>query len=576
MWNYKFPQKLNKYKKQYEKNKAHLSLFMFPMNANKLLDADTFSEEDLANLERVLEHITKVLKYETTDPNLTTIKDYFLVVEGLKLVANKDGIVSLDVATVNKIKENIECALKNLWLDSDIANYPYDGSNLKYDSILAKVIGKLAKNNEEDKWIRIQVANLVCSPRGISVSNLVKNLVNTKAKESFILEVLSFIFEYSKICSAWNDVHHVVSYSGDKNMNMIKKNFCKNSFVRKKIFRSYTIEDRESIFKHEVLDLMNKFIESSSFNIWPEWDFNLYSYEFTHGLKLPKSERELINLENFTQAASNLSPFELWGDSLTAGWNKFCSSGLDKISRRLKNSIQKNGDIINFPYQKDQWVINMFATTYYWRDEVMLEESLKSFFEVGEYGLYWLSNFGTRLFKLGKNKNWKVLKFKIEKIFDLALSVKELESSRSLDADEIWCSLVGLDESTIHFLADESNPLITDLFSLYERLIKIRSGSDKCLGRFTALLCKNAAANIRIKGLALVASELKEVDFSRYMHQHDISTYSYFLTTLWKENQKELLNDNTVMSNFQQILNGLILIQDSVALELAAKINSSR
>ena len=312
---------------------------------------------------------------------------------------------------------------------------------------------------------------------------------------------------------------------------------------------------------------------------WPDWSFNPYGYAFTHGLKLPKAERDVIHLENFTQAVSCLPPMEQWDDNLKSGWIKFCSSGLDQISRRLSKLIEEHGEVKGAPYEQDRSIITAFATTYYWRDDVRLDQSLRTFFEVGADGHDWVDNFGTDFFNLGLKhpKRWKQLKFKMEKIFDLALSVNKLQSSqRSWDEDEIWCSLVGLDEIIIQFLPDDSQSLITDLLPLYEHLIKTRSSSNECLSRFIALLCKGAATNIRMKGLAIVASELKEVDYSDYSQKNYISMYSHFLTTLWCENQNELRTNQVALANFQQILNGLISIQDSTALELASQINSSR
>lgn len=82
--------------------------------------------------------------------------------------------------------------------------------------------------------------------------------------------------------------------------------------------------------------------------------------------------------------------------------------------------------------------------------------------------------------------------------------------------------------------------------------------------------------SIRIKGLSIVASELNDIDYSDYRQEHHISIYSYFLATLWRENRAELQNDKEALSNFQQILNGLISVQDPRALELANQMNLNR
>jgi hypothetical protein len=92
--------------------------------------------------------------------------------------------------------------------------------------------------------------------------------------------------------------------------------------------------------------------------------------------------------------------------------------------------------------------------------------------------------------------------------------------------------------------------------------------------RFIALLCSKAARDIRLRNLTVVASELKGVDYADHYHKDQITTYSHFLTTIWQENQEELHSDKGGMANFQQVLSGLIAVQDSNALALADSVRS--
>ena len=360
----------------------------------------------------------------------------------------------------------------------------------------------------------------------------------------------------------------------NQSMNVIKTFLCRSSLIRTKVFRAYIHRDRKALLKNKVFSIVQNFINSveGENRGWPDWDSNPCSYEFTHGLH--SSGMGIINLKNFTRVVSCLPQMDQWDEILKAGWVNFCSSGLDKISRRLLKSIEEH-DEAGRVFHQDTWIIDKFATTYYWRDDTRLDQSLKEFFKVGERGCYWLSEFGKSFFILGfKNiKYQREFKSKVEKIFDLASSLEELRSSqRTLDSDTIWCSLVGLNEITIDFLPDDARPLITDFLPLYERLIETRSSSDKCLKQFTSLLCKQAAMDIRIKGLAIIVSELKEIDFNSYRKEY-ILTYSDFLYILWQENKNDL-SDTTVRENFQKILRGLVAVGDSIALELATKIAS--
>lgn len=581
VWNYSAPPEfLEKHKERFEKNDAHMSLLVFPMNVNKILDAHSFSEAEFSQLEKTAELIGKTVTRESEDPILTTPKDCQLAIDGLKLVADKRKIISFDETSLKAAKENIAKALQELWTDPGVADYPYDRSGQKYDTILAKVIGNLAVGAEGDAWVRTQVAYLICGPRTVSVSALISSIASAKASQSFILEILSLVFNYSKIRTAWHDVDRTIRCPRhDRKQSKIKSFLSMNDFIRLKVFREYTLEDRRRFFEIEVSTLMDRFITASVPPTWPSWDFDPHTFKFAKGLDLPSAERDLISLENFTQAAAGLPPMQQWDENLRNGWTDFCSTGLDQISRRLSKAIKEHGDAKGTPYQQDNWMINAFAVTYFLREDTRLDRSLKTFLEVGANGHYWLDNFGRDFFKMGLKdpSSWKGFKIKLEKIFKIAVSIEQLKPSRrSWDADEIWCSLAGLDDITIQFLPAEAKPLVADLFPLYERLMTARTGSDKCLSRFISLLCKEAAMHIRIRGLSIVASELKDVDYSEYRQEHYISTYSHFLATLWRENQAELRSDKGALANFQQMLNGLISVQDPRALELAAQMSLTR
>ncbi len=581
IWNYSAPTEfLEKHKERFEKNEANMSLLVFPMNVNKVLDAESFTEAEFSHLVKTAEYIIKTITDEPEDPILTSSNDCQLAIHGLSLVAAKRKIISVDEKTLNAAKENISKALEELWVDPGVSGYPYDRSGQKYDTILAKVIGKISEGAETDTWIRTQVTRLVCGPRSISVSALISSLAASNASHSFILEILTLVFNYSKIRTAWHDVDRTLNYARyERKQSKFKSFLLKSDFLRNRVFREYTLGDRKRLFEIEISQLTEDFIHGSAVPAWPAWDFEPSGFEFARGLELPSIERNLISLEGFTEAATSLPPMEKWDEKLRNGWIEFCSSGLDQISSRLSKSISENGDAKGTPYQQDNWLINAFAVTYFLRNDSRLDNALKTFLEVGADGHYWLDNFGKDFFRIGlKDPNcWESFKIKLEKIIELALSIEQLKPGRrSWDADEIWCSLVGLDDITIQFLPTEVKPLVTELFPLYERLMKARTGSDKCLSRFIHLLCKEAATSIRIKGLAIVASELKEIDYSEYRQEHYISTYSYFLATLWRENQAELRADKNALVNFQQILSGLISVQDSRALELAAQMNSTR
>jgi hypothetical protein len=118
--------------------------------------------------------------------------------------------------------------------------------------------------------------------------------------------------------------------------------------------------------------------------------------------------------------------------------------------------------------------------------------------------------------------------------------------------------------------------MISSLVTLTLSKRLVRPGSLKCIGQFIYLLSTAAGKEIRIKGLSIVAGELKDADFSAYSHERYITTYSEFLAVLWQENRLDLGEDKDALANFQKILNCLIAVQDPQALELAAQVSSTK
>ena len=171
-------------------------LLTFPMNVNKLLDADSFSREDLISLEKTIEYITSKITDESSDSPLPTPKECKLAIDGMRLLADKRGI-SVDVTSLREARENVGEALEKLWSDSDITGYPHGVSNKERNdilTILTKVIGQLAAGSEKDIWIRTQVAHLVRSNNSTSLTSLLSSSVSANAKNKFLLEVLCICF----------------------------------------------------------------------------------------------------------------------------------------------------------------------------------------------------------------------------------------------------------------------------------------------------------------------------------------------------------------------------------------------
>jgi hypothetical protein len=217
-------------------------------------------------------------------------------------------------------------------------------------------------------------------------------------------------------------------------------------------------------------------------------------------------------------------------------------------------------------------MIDVFAETFLYENDIRLHGALKSFYSIGSKWSYWSSNFGKHLFRVGFSdpKNFLNLKEKVETILNIANSLGSLIEI-SLDTDDVWCSIVGLDDSTIShlLLLPNAKDLIKLFFPIYKKLIYQRIGSLKCFAKLIYLLNRDVSYEIRMRSLSLVVNFLKDQDLSDYSHERYISLYSEYLAKIWEYNQSELKLTREYSEYFQKLLTLLVAIQDPNALVLA-------
>lgn len=562
---------LAKNEERFSENDKNLMWLMFPYNAKKILEKESIHEDDISSLETVLETLKD---YKGDEDHLHNMDDCRLTLNGIKLVSHYEKMVGLNASDLERIKVEIEQTLLEIWNDRSLLDFRFDQSDSKYDATLALVLGRIQSHCKTEEWFKRCVSSIICGPRSIPIKSFFQSSIQKNECDKFTLQSLNLLFEFSKYQTVLSEIENRFKYSyPDKEESFLRRYISKSKFIRTKLLKELTLDDRYEIFNTEVDSLIRKFVSGEMVASWPSWDYNPRAYRFAAHIE--KFRDGVINLEFFTTSVSLLPSTSKWSEDLLKGWEKFINTGLKLLTLRLKKEIEKNGDIKGTPYNQDRFLISSFANTYLFQHSDKLDITLKDFLSVGEQGHYWLDDFGKELFRfvVDHKDKWDIYVERCKTALDIAETVPELSTGR-WNNDKIWYSLIGLDSLNIRFLDASLIGLIDKLWPQVERLLMIRSTSLECLNQVIYLLLKDASINVRMNGLTLIAEKLKDQDFSDYSHERYVENYSYLLTKLWSEHLDDLKSNKGYLESFQDILKPLIAVQNPSALELAVHVNS--
>lgn len=570
-WIYNHPDSfLQSNKKYIEENKILQSRLRFPYDIIQLLDNDSFTAEDIESLEKRAEAIAKSSK-ENDDALLVSTEECILSLDVLKLLAHKRKLLNLSDEEIQKLKSKILNVFEELWTDM----HQYYGPEPRYSPILARVAGCLCANKENDPWTRSLVGYIVCGFGKDALNSFMGTMVRQGIDNKFLLTVIRLSFELCKMQSEWNSIHRYCQLE-EKKKDALKNLICRIAFIRKKIFKRYTLEDRTEIYYESISKLLSDFVEGKIEPKWPSWKFSQKPYEFSRNFSFPKYHKNVINLARFIAVVSGLPSVNQWPDMLKDGWISSCSEGLNQITTRLRKSIENSGRIESAPHEQDTWMMKIFAETLFFNDDPRLTEALKSFLSIGPQGHYWFDKIGRQMFRVGSEnpENWDMLAEKINVFFSVGKSVTWLKRD-SARADETWCSFAGLDDLSIYLFSAESEDLIKVLFPVYLKLFSLRPSFLRCLRPFTYLMLERASNEVRLESLATVAKAIKDKNLSDDLSEDLLSLLSSYITKIWDESRTDLLSRTDHMDFFKEILNSLVTVQDRRALEISGQLASS-
>ena len=569
-WVYNPPDSfLQNNKERIEENEIVQSQVSFPYDIIQLLDAESFTAKDIQSLEKRAEAIVKSSKKDD-DTSLVSPEECLLALDALKLFAHKRKLLNLSSEEVQRLKNRILNAFEELLTDIQ----QYYGPEPIYSLILPRVVGYLCVNQENDPWIRSLVGYIVCGFGKEALNSFVENMFNRGVDSKFLLTVINLSFELSKMQSEWGLISRICRLEREKK-DLLRDFICRISFVRKKILKHYTLEDRAEIYNESALKLISDFIDGKIEPRWPSWKLPKKPYEFSRDISFPKFLEDIIVPVRFMTVISGLPRVDQWPNGLGNGWISFCSEGLDQITTRLIQSKENSGRIEGTPHEQDIWMISIFAETFLFNDDSRLIEALKSFLSVGSEGHYWLDKLGHHMFQAGSEypENHELLKERINAIFSVGESITWLKQN-SGRADKIWCSFVGLDDLSLHSLPADSENLIEVLFPIYRKLFSIHPNSSHCLRPFTYLMLKKASNKIRLDSLDVVAKAVRGKNLSDDLSEDSVSLLSSYLTKIWDDSRADLLSRREQMKFFREILSSLVTVQDSRALEISRRLGS--
>lgn len=571
-WIYNPPDSfLQSNKKHIEENKIVQSRLLFPYDIIQLLDNDSFTAEDIESLEKRAEAIAKSSK-ENDDASLVSTEECTLSLDALKLLAHKRKLLNLSDEEIQKLKSKIFNVFEELWTDM----HQYHGPEPRYSLILARVSGCLCVNEENDLWTRSLVGYIVCGFGKDALNSFTETMVRQGVDNKFLLTVIRLSFELCKMQSEWNSIHRICQFE-EKKKNTLKDLICRIAFIRKKIFKRYTFEDRTEIYYESISKLLSNFVEGKIEPKWPSWKSPQKPYGFSRNFSFPKYHKNVINLARFIAVVSGLPSVNQWPDMLKNGWISSCSEGLDQITTRLRKSIENSGRIESAPHEQDTWMMKIFAETLLFNDDPRLAEALKSFFSIGPQGHYWFDDIGRHMFRVGLEnpENWDMLAEKINFLFSVGESIAWLKQD-SARADDVWLSFAGLDDLSIHLFSAESENLIEVLFPVYLKLFSLRPSFLRCLRPFTYLMRERASNEVRLQSLAIVAKAIKDKNLSSDLREDSLSLLSSYITKIWDESRIDLLSGTNHIDFFREILNSLVTAQDPRALEISRQLASFR
>ena len=460
VWEYNPPTSLLQNNEKYiEENEIKQRRLLFPYNIIQLLDDDSFTAKDIESLEKDAEAIARSSK-ENDDASLVSPEECILVLDALKLLAHKRKLLTLSDEEIQRLKSKILIVFQELWTDM----HHYYAPEPIYSLILARVAGCLCVNKENDPWTRSLVGYIVCGFGENALNSFARTMFRQGVDNKFLLTVIGLSFELCEIQSEWYSINRIYQFPQRKR-NVLEDLVCRIAFIRKRIFKRYTLEDRTKIYHESISKLLSDFVEGKIESKWPSWKFPEKTHKLFRDFSFPEYYEDTIVLTKFIGIVSGLPAVNQWPDTLKNGWISFCSEGLNQITTRLRNSMENSGRGGDTPHEQDAWMIKIFAETLFFNNDPKLTETLKSFLSIGPQGHYWFDNIGRHMFRVGLEnpENWDMLAEKINFLFSVGESIAWLKQD-SARADEVWLSFAGLDDFSIHLFSAEHENLIEILF----------------------------------------------------------------------------------------------------------------
>lgn len=556
-------------------NSLRLKLLSFPREVTKILESKTAIDQSVLHRleEDVREFQAELIPsediFEIVDPQGCAI-----VIDALKLLGASRKSIEITPEDLEEAEIRVTRALASLCPDGILNETLFDRGETSWECQVALVLGQLASSETESGWFRHQVSLIALIRRSPALKTFVSVAAEDLKNRSFLVGCIALAFEREKIYTAFRDVARLTRCGEAKPSSWVDKVLTKNRFIRTRVFKRYTFHDRSQMCLQEVDYLRESFAGGGLERKWPKWDYRPEAYTFARGVELPERFKETFDCSDVLKTASVLTAAR---GSPDEGWIEFVCEGLMAITRRLSRRLEEDDELDGTPYRQERWVIRKFAETYLGTETYLgsgdprLERGLVDFLRLGEAAHYWIEEFGKDLFDAGvQNPEFhSLLPRKLNGLFDLYLTVPSLCEKRGY-CDEIWNALVGFGTFVSVRIPTGDRGILKALLPAYTRVLEIRTGAVRCLSHFVDILLSPAAIDIRLEGLVLVAGHLRGKDFGAYEFRNYTSSYSELLARVWEENRVDLQRYPDKWDAFQEVLHGLIKIQDGRALELAS------
>lgn len=248
----------------------------------------------------------------------------------------------------------------------------------------------------------------------------------------------------------------------------------------------------------------------------------------------------------------------------------------DLLSIRLiviGESRNDKGEIRQTPSEWDQWLLRKLSIQLLDMDDSEKPNEIwEPILKLGAAGHYWVKDFLSEWFfnglsshneKLGFNNKWKQM---VEYAFSSENWCKSSGPNWPYWA-RLWCGLLGMDVLIEKIWDEEKESLIVDMVPYYNKWASMKLSDPESALYYLNFLQQPACKKLLISAIIELDVASDNPHFFTDRHNKVQNPLATFLEFSWKRYREKICNDEKVYASFKRILNKLVSMQNTQAIE---------